>query len=157
MAAALEAIAQADVLTLGPGSLYTSVVPNLLVQGVSAAIRRSPAARVYFVNLMSQPGETTGLLASDHIRAIHRHAGAKFLDYAVVNVRPIAAALKKRYAREEARPVENDFDAILEMGVKVLAGNLAVSGGKARHDSVATAAVALKLAEEARRRKNGQR
>jgi uncharacterized cofD-like protein len=156
MAAALDAIAQADVITLGPGSLYTSVVPNLLVEGVASAIRRSPAARACFVNLMSQPGETTGLLASDHIRAIQRHAGRKFLDYAVVNIRPITSAVKKRYAREEARPVENDIDAILKMGVKVLAGSLALSGGKVRHDPMATAAVALKLAQEARRRKNGQ-
>jgi uncharacterized cofD-like protein len=156
MAAALDAIARADVITLGPGSLYTSVVPNLLVEGVAPAIRNSPAARAYFVNLMSQPGETTGFLASDHIRAIHRHAGKKFLDYAVVNIRPITSAVKKRYAREEAKPVENDIDAILKMGVKVLAGNLARRGEKVRHDPVATAAVVMRLAQEARRRINGQ-
>jgi len=156
MAAALDAIARADVITLGPGSLYTSVVPNLLVEGVASAIRHSPAARAYFVNLMSQPGETTGLLASDHIRAIHRHAGRKFLDYAVVNIRPITSAVKKRYAREEAKPVENDIDAILKMGVKVLAGNLARRGDKVRHDPAASAAVVMKLAQEARRRINGQ-
>jgi uncharacterized cofD-like protein len=156
MAAALDAIAHADVITMGPGSLYTSVVPNLLVEGVAPAIRRSPAARAYFVNLMSQPGETTGFLASDHIRAIHRHAGRKFLDYAVVNIRPITSAVKKRYAREEAKPVENDIDAILKMGVKVLAGNLARRGDKVRHDPVATAAVVMRLAQETRRRINGQ-
>jgi uncharacterized cofD-like protein len=89
LAAALAAIAEADVITLGPGSLFTSVLPNLLVDGVPAAIQRSPAVRAYFVNLMSQPGETTDFLASDHIRAIHQHAGRKFLDYAVVNIRPI--------------------------------------------------------------------
>jgi uncharacterized cofD-like protein len=156
MAAALDAITHADVITLGPGSLYTSVVPNLLVEGVASAIQRSHAARAYFVNLMSQPGETTGFLASDHIRALHRHAGKKFLDYAVVNIRPITSAVKKRYAREEAKPVENDIDAILRMGVKVVAGNLARRGEKVRHDSVATAAVVMKLAQESRRRKNGQ-
>lgn len=156
MPAALDAIARADVITLGPGSLYTSVVPNLLVEGVASAIRHSPAARAYFVNLMSQPGETTGLLASDHIRAIHRHAGRKFLDYAVVNTRPITSAVKKRYAREEAKPVENDVDAILKMGVKVVTGNLARRGDKVRHDPVATAAVVMRLAQEARRRINGQ-
>ena len=156
MPAALDAIACADVITLGPGSLYTSVVPNLLVEGVASAIRHSPAARAYFVNLMSQPGETTGLLASDHIRAIHRHAGRKFLDYAVVNTRPITSAVKKRYAREEAKPVENDVDAILKMGVKVVTGNLARRGDKVRHDPVATAAVVMRLAQEARRRINGQ-
>src|SRR5580658_9702468 len=75
LAETLAAIAEADVITLGPGSLFTSVVPNLLVEGVAAAIQRSQAVRAYFVNLMSQPGETTGFRASDHIRAIHTHAG----------------------------------------------------------------------------------
>jgi uncharacterized cofD-like protein len=157
LAAALAAIAEADVITLGPGSLFTSVVPNLLVEGVSAAIARSQAARAYFVNLMSQPGETDGFLASDHIRAIHRHAGRKFLDYAVINVRPITSAVKKRYAREEAQPVENDIDAILRMGVRVLSGSLAKRGEKVRHEPVTTAAVVMKLAQEARLKKNGQR
>jgi len=155
LAAALTAIAEADVITLGPGSLFTSVVPNLLVDGVAAAIQRSEATCAYFVNLMSQPGETDGFLASDHIRAIHRHAGRKFLDFAVINIRPITSAVKKRYAREEARPVENDIDAILKMGVKVLAGSLAKRGEKVRHDSLVTAAVVMKLAQEARARKNG--
>src|SRR5271165_2305458 len=128
MAAALAAIDEADVITLGPGSLFTSVVPNLLVDGVAAAIQGSQAARAYFVNLMSQPGETTGFLASDHIRVLHRHAHRKLLDYAIVNTRPITLAVKKRYARQEAQPVENDMDAILKLGVKVLAGNLAQRG-----------------------------
>ena len=155
VAAALAAIAEADVITLGPGSLFTSVVPNLLVEGVAAAIQRSEATRAYFVNLMSQPGETTDFLASDHIRALHRQAGRKFLDYAVVNTRPITSAVKKRYAREEARPVENDVETILKMGVKVLAGNLAQRGDKVRHEPLVAAAVVMKLAQEARRRRNG--
>ena len=95
LGATLNAIAEADVITLGPGSLFTSVVPNLLVEGVPAAIARSPAVKAYFVNLMWQPGETTGFRASDHVRAIHQHARMKFLDYAVVNVRPITSAMKK--------------------------------------------------------------
>src|SRR5712671_5671270 len=100
LAAALAAIAEADVITLGPGSLFTSVIPNLLVSGISAAIRSSSAVKCYFVNLMSQPGETTAFRASDHVRAIHRHAGGKLLDYAVINIRSIAGAIKKRYAKE---------------------------------------------------------
>jgi uncharacterized cofD-like protein len=156
LAAALAAIAEADVITLGPGSLFTSVVPNLLVQGVAAAIQRSAAVRAYFVNLMSQPGETTGFLASDHIRAIHKHAGRRFVDYAVVNIRPITSAVKKRYAREAAKPVENDIDALLKMGVKVVAAGLAQRGDKVRHEALATAAVVMNLAEEGRRRRSGQ-
>jgi uncharacterized cofD-like protein len=156
LAAALAAIAEADVITLGPGSLFTSVLPNLLVDGVPAAIQRSPAVRAYFVNLMSQPGETTDFLASDHIRAIHQHAGRKFLDYAVVNIRPITQAVKKRYAREAAKPVENDIDAIRKMGVKVLAESLAQRGERVRHEPIASAAVVMSLAQEARRRRASQ-
>jgi uncharacterized cofD-like protein len=156
LAAALAAIAEADVITLGPGSLFTSIVPNLLVDGVAAAIQRSAAVSACFVNLMSQPGETTDFLASDHVRALHLHARRKFLDYAVVNLRPITSAVKKRYAREAAKPVENDIDAILKMGVKVVAGNLAQRGEKVRHEGLAAAAVVMKLAQEGRRRRNGQ-
>jgi uncharacterized cofD-like protein len=156
LAAALAAIDEADVITLGPGSLFTSVVPNLLVDGVAAAIQRSAATRAYFVNLMSQPGETTGFRASDHVRAIHTHAGKKFLDYVVVNIRPITSAVKKRYAREEAVPVENDIDGLLKMGVKVLAGSLAQRGEKVRHEPLAAAAVVVKLALEGRRRRDAQ-
>ena len=156
LAATLSALAEADVITLGPGSLFTSVIPNLLVEGIPAAIRRSPAVKVYFVNMMWQPGETTGFTASDHIRALHRHAGGKLLDYAVINIRPIPSAVKKRYAREAALPVENDLDRLLGLGVKVMAGKLAQLSEKVRHDPSATAAVVIKLAQEGRQRKNSR-
>ena len=156
LAATLSALAEADVITLGPGSLFTSVVPNLLVEGIPAAIVKSPAVKAYFVNLMGQPGETTEFKASDHVRAVHRHAGSRFLDYAIVNIRPITSAVKKRYAREDSRPVENDIDNIFKMGVRVMAGNLAHHGGLVRHDPASTAAVVLKLAQEGRRRKLGR-
>jgi uncharacterized cofD-like protein len=152
---ALSAIAEADVISFGPGSLFTSVIPNLLVEGIPAAIRSSPALKCYFVNLMSQPGETTAFKASDHVRAIHKHAGGKLIDYAVVNVRSIPREAKKRYAREDALPVENDVEALLKLGLKVIAGNLAEHSDKVRHDSGVTAAVLMKLAQEGRRRKSG--
>ncbi len=148
----LNAIAEADVITLGPGSLFTSVIPNLLVEGIVPAIRRSPAVKAYLVNLMSQPGETTEFRASDHVRAIDRHAGEKLLDYALINIRPITSAVKKRYLRESAAPVENDIDELFKMGLKVMAGNLASRGDKVRHDPAATAAMVLRLAQEVRRR-----
>ena len=100
---------------------------------------------------MWQPGETMQFRASDHIRAIHRHAGGKFLDYAVVNRRPILPAMRKRYARQAALPVENDVGAILGMGIEVLAADLAQHAGKLRHDPAA--AVAIQLAQEGRRRR----
>jgi uncharacterized cofD-like protein len=150
---ALEAIAQADLITLGPGSLFTSVIPNLLVEGIAEAIRRSSAVKAYFVNLMWQPGETTHFTASDHIRAIHRHAGGKLLDYAVVNTRAIRPALLRRYARQQAAPVENDFDAVGALGVNVVCGDLARESGVVRHDSDAIAAIAVELAAEGRQRR----
>jgi uncharacterized cofD-like protein len=154
--ATLSAIAGADVITLGPGSLFTSIVPNLLVNGIPAAIRRSPAVKAYFVNLMWQPGETMEFRASDHVRAVQRHAGGKLLDYAVVNVRPIPSAMKKRYARESALPVENDLDAIYKLGLDVMAADLAQLSGKVRHDPEATAAIVVRLAQEGRRRRTGR-
>jgi uncharacterized cofD-like protein len=152
MADTLAAIAQADLITLGPGSLFTSVIPNLLVEGIAAAIRRSPALKAYFVNLMWQPGETVNFSASDHIRAIQKHAGGKLIDCAVVNVAPIQMAARKRYERQQALPVENDLDRILKMGVKVVTGKLLQESKKVRHDPDETAAVAVRLAHEGRRR-----
>jgi len=154
LAAALSAIAEADAITLGPGSLFTSVIPNLLVAGIPQAIRASAAVKAYFVNLMWQPGETSEFTASDHVRALNRHAGGKFLDYVVVNIRAITSAMKKRYARESALPVENDLDALFKMGLKVMAGNLASHGDTVKHDPASTAAVVVKLAQEGRRRKS---
>jgi uncharacterized cofD-like protein len=154
--ATLHAIEEADVITLGPGSLFTSVIPNLLVDGISAAILRSPALKAYIVNLMWQPGETMDFRASDHVRAIHQHARCKLLDYAVVNIRPIKPSLKKRYAREAALPVQNDLDALFKIGIKVMATRLAGNTEKVRHDPAATAAVVVQLAEEGRRRKTGK-
>lgn len=153
MADTLAAIAEADLITLGPGSLFTSVVPNLLVSGISPAIRRSPALKAYFVNLMWQPGETVEFTASDHIRAIHQHARGKLLDYAVVNIAPIRPALKKRYARTHAMPVENDVDRIIPMGVEVMAADLLQQSQRVRHDPARIAALAVRLAREGRQRR----
>ncbi|HUJ20749.1 MAG TPA: uridine diphosphate-N-acetylglucosamine-binding protein YvcK [Bryobacteraceae bacterium] len=153
----LAAIAQADVITLGPGSLFTSVIPNLLVEGIPEAIRKSPAIKAYFVNLMWQPGETTNFRASDHIAAIHRHAGGKLLDYAVVNTRQIRPALLRRYAREHSAPVENDFAGLTAMDIHVVCGDLLQQSDVVRHNPEAIAAIALELAIEGRKRRQMSR
>jgi len=154
MADTLTAIAHADLITLGPGSLFTSVIPNLLVEGIPAAIRRSPALKAYFVNLMGQPGETVNFTASDHIRAIHKHAGGPLLDYAVVNVAPVRPSARKRYARAQALPVTNDLDEIAKMGIQVITEKLLLQPAAiVRHDPEQTAAVVVRLAQEARRRR----
>jgi uncharacterized cofD-like protein len=148
----LEAIAQADVITLGPGSLYTSVIPNLLVQGIPQAIAASPALKLYFVNLMWQPGETLNLSASLHVKAINKHAGRQLMDCVVLNVAPISAGLRRKYAAQNVRPVENDFEQLEDMGVKVVTGDL-VSGDKlVRHDPRIAAQIVVDLAARARAR-----
>jgi uncharacterized cofD-like protein len=147
----LQAIAKADLITFGPGSLFTSVVPNVLVNGIPGAIASSRATKACFVNLMWQPGETTNFSASDHLRAINDHAGHKLVDVAIVNTAPIPALLQQRYAEEAAMPVENDYEALEEMGVRVVARKLAAGGEKVRHDAGAIADVTVELAAESRR------
>lgn len=151
--AALEAIAEADLITLGPGSLFTSVIPNLLVEGISSAIRRSPAIKAYFVNLMWQPGETMNYSASAHVRAIEDHAGKGLIDYAVANTTPVRSSLRKQYARQQVDPVEVDFEALSDMGLKVVTGDLLLESAKVRHNPKTVASVALQLAREGRLRR----
>ena len=149
----LEAIAAADLITLGPGSLFTSVIPNMLVAGIPEAIRASPATKAYFVNLMWQPGETIRFRASDHIRAIHAHAGGKLIDTAVVNCSMIRPAMRRRYAQEKVEPVENDFETIREMGLRIVKAELLQKSEVVRHDPRRVANVALNLARANRRKR----
>jgi uncharacterized cofD-like protein len=146
----LEAIENADLITFGPGSLFTSVIPNLLVQGIPEAIRRSRAVKAYYVNLMWQPGETTGFRASDHVEAIHRHAGGDLLSVAVVNTRPISARQRRKYAAEKALPVLNDVERLQAMGLQVVATDLLADGEIVRHDSRIAAGIAMDLARRGR-------
>ncbi len=154
----LEAIAKADLITLGPGSLYTSVIPNLLVDGIPEAIAASPALKAYFVNLMTQPGETTGLRASDHVRALLAHSPTRVAEICVVNSRPIEGHALRRYRAQRAQPVENDLGNLTALGMDVLATDLlrllsTRGAGIIRHDPGTLAAVAMELAQRGRRRK----
>jgi uncharacterized cofD-like protein len=148
----LEAIAKADLITLGPGSLFTSIVPNLLVKGISEAIEQSPAIKLCFMNLMWQPGETIEFKASDHVEAIQKHAGRQLLDAVAVNTSPISVLLKREYAMQRALPVENDIERLEALGARVIARPLASFGKKIRHDPAAIADIAIHLAGEGRRR-----
>src|SRR5207248_4499934 len=108
----LAAIARADLITVGPGSLFTSLIPNLLVCGIPQAIRDSPAIKVYICNLMTQANESLGRTAADHIRALYEHAGCRLFDYALINQRPVSAELKAKYALEGASQIIVDLEAI---------------------------------------------
>src|ERR1700689_3756004 len=146
----LAAIQEADLITFGPGSLFTSVIPNVLVEGIAPAIQRSRALKAYFVNLMWQPGETIGFRASDHVEAIHRHAGMPLIDVAVVNTRALSARQRRKYAAENVRSVLNDIDRLAEMGLQIMATDLLGPGDSVRHDPRASADVALQLAKRGR-------
>jgi uncharacterized cofD-like protein len=150
----VDALMSADLITLGPGSLYTSIVPNLLVEGLPEAIEKSSAMKVYFVNLMWQPGETINFSASAHLRAIQEHAGRRLIDTVVVNSATIAPNLKRRYAREKVKPVENDLENLRQMGVKVVTADLVLDSSlaqeKIRHNPQALAAVVVDLASRSR-------
>src|SRR5271157_1619454 len=117
-AAALRAIESADLITVGPGSLFTSLVPNLLVRDLSEAIASSHAAKVFVCNLMTQANESLGLTASDHIRALYEHAGHQFFDYALVNRTPASPQLALKYAEKQQSQIEADVDRIDALGVK---------------------------------------
>ncbi len=146
----LAAIEHADLITLGPGSLFTSVIPNLLVTGIPNAIRKSRARKAYFVNLMTQPGETTNFTAADHVAAIHDHAGGKLLSGVVVSTSRISPALRRRYAEQGSTPIEPDCNALRAMGLEVTGADLLQKGSRVRHNPDAIARVALELARQSR-------
>ena len=149
----LDAIARADLITFGPGSLFTSVIPNLLVTGIPRAIRQSPALKAYFMNLMSQPGETTNFTALDHVTALCDHSGGKLLDYVVMSNSRITPATRRRYAAENSAPIVCSAEAIRSMGLDVIEEDLVQKGLKVRHNPAAIARVAVDLAAKARNRR----
>jgi len=153
---ALEAIDNADLITIGPGSLFTSLVPNLLVRGVSRAIANSRAVKVFVCNLMTQANESLGLTASDHILALYKHARRQFFDYALVNRTPASPALALKYAEKRQSQIEADVDRIEALGVKPILGEYLLEavddkeGLIARHDTHQVAHDLLRLMMESR-------
>ncbi len=146
----LEAIANADLITLGPGSLYTSLITNLLVRGIPEALAASPATKVFICNLMTQANESLGLSAAQHIEKILQHAGTigstPLFDYALINTAPISPQLLKRYASEGQEPIQADLDRVRAFGVEPIAGSFVHEGDVLRHDYDHVAEVLLTLA-----------
>ncbi len=141
----LEAIAGADLITIGPGSLFTSLIPNLLVRGIADAIVASPATKIYICNLMTQANESLGLSAADHIRALNRHAQKPLFDYALINRTPVSDELKAKYASEGACQIENDLDAVESLGVIPVLGDYLDEARVARHNTTRVARDLLQL------------
>jgi uncharacterized cofD-like protein len=131
----LEAIRQADLILIGPGSLYTSILPNLLVSGVAEAIEKSSATRVYIANLMTQPGETQGFSLADHVRVIYGHTRRRLIDWVVASNQRVSPEVARRYSRRGAEPVRVDIQDLQRIGVRCLLDNLLEEHGLVRHNA----------------------
>lgn len=131
----LEAIRRADVITVGPGSLLTSVIPSLLVRKIAKAVNSSRAAKIYISNIMSQPGETDGFTASDHVKMIYKHVGRPIFDAVIVNSQAISPAMRRKYQAQGAGLIRNDRASLEDLGLKVYARSLLVEEDVVRHDA----------------------
>ncbi|HZQ19462.1 MAG TPA: gluconeogenesis factor YvcK family protein [Terriglobales bacterium] len=145
----LDAIAHADLITVGPGSLFTSLIPNFLVRGIPQAIGESAATKVYVCNLMTQANESLGRTAADHIRALNDHAGGQIFDYALINRTPVSEELKAKYAEEGASQIEVDLEAIEQLGVCPVLGDHLYEDNVARHRFERVAKDLLEIAVQA--------
>ena len=132
---AIEAIKQADLILLGPGSLYTSILPNLLIPEIAAAIAKSKAPRVYIANLMTQPGETTGYALADHLRAIGKHVPHLVIDWVVANRQAVSPDVARRYCAQGAEPVAVDLPRLQKLGFRVILDDLLEEHGVIRHNT----------------------
>jgi len=117
LSGAIEAIKQADLILLGPGSLYTSILPNLLIPEIASAIAKSNAPRVYVANLMTQPGETAGYSPADHLRAIQKHVPRPVIDWVIANRQAVSPEVARRYRAQGAEPVAIDLPALQKLGL----------------------------------------
>ncbi len=142
---AIEAILGADLITLGPGSLYTSLITNLLVEGIADSLVAAHGLRVFICNLMTQSNESLQLTASQHIERIYEHSGGAIFDYALVNVAPIPEGARQRYAAEGAEQIAADIDQIERLGVRCIAGDFLHAEEVLRHDYERVADVLLEL------------
>jgi uncharacterized cofD-like protein len=145
---AIKAIEEAQVIVLGPGSLYTSIIPNLLIKEITDSIVASGAIKIYVCNAMTQPGETDGYSASDHIKALIRHSHGRIFDYSILNTGEISKDALKRYAQEDSYPVVNDTKKIESMGYRIIADDIIIAKDVVRHDPLKLAKVIISFIEE---------
>ncbi len=132
---AVDAILSADLIPLGPGSLYTSIIPNLLVDGIVDALKKAKAPKVYVLNIMTQDGETEGYTAFDHLSALLQHSAAGLVDACIYNTAPVPDSIQARYKTEDAEPVAIDMERFRAAGVKMFGYPLIAHGSRfARHD-----------------------
>ena len=145
----IQAIRQADLILMGPGSLYTSILPNLVVPTIAAEIANAKASKVYICNLMTQAGETLNYTASDHLKVINEHLGESCMDTILVNKEDIPAHLKLKYKEEYAQPVIFDINRLEQMGLQVIKDNIVtIQNNRVRHDTVVVASIIYNLLKE---------
>lgn len=152
---AVEAIKEADAILIGPGSLYTSIIPNLLVPKLAQAIVESNAVKLFVCNVMTQPGETDNYTVRDHLDAIYRHIGHQLFDYVIVNNGEIPTEVEQRYAKKGARPVQIDVNQSENIGYQVIADQLILFNQVLRHDAERLSHHIYKLVENWMLRKRG--
>lgn len=145
---AVKAILGADIIVLGPGSLYTSILPNLLISGIKDSLIASRAIKVYVCNVMTQPGETDGFTASDHISTLINHSDPRVLNYCIVNTGRLQAEILERYGQEKAYQVVNDRRKIESMGYRVIEDDTISMDNFIRHDPIKLAKIILTLFDE---------
>ena len=144
--AALEAIGEADLILLGPGSLYTSVIPNLLVEGVAQAVAQADAPKIYICNIMTQDGETEGYTAADHLEALLVHGAPGLLDLCLANSAPVDPGLLEKYQEEGAVPLTVDRERVARLGLELVERPVASERGNfARHDPDRLAQAVLEI------------
>ena len=143
---AIQAISLADVIVIGPGSVYTSIIPNLLVPGIAEAIRESQAAKMYVCNVMTQRGESDNYTASDHVKALLRHAEGRLFQYVLVNRQAPSAGLLVKYRSEGSDLVHPDVEKIRELGFRPVLGDFMSATTVVRHDSEKLAEAVMRLA-----------
>ncbi len=146
----LTAIEQADLVVMGPGSLYTSILPNLLVPGITEAMGRSGALKVLAMNIMTQDGETEGYTGADHVRAIMEHCGRNLIDVCVANNAPVPDEVLRLYRREDAEPIDLQRQKIEQMGIVVREFPLVDDGAFARHAPLKLAQALMDVLDEFR-------
>lgn len=146
---AVKAIIEADAVILGPGSLYTSIIPNVLVKDISSALQKTAALRIYVANIMTQPGETDNYGVADHIKAIFKHGGNRIIDTVIVNVGKIDEELEKRYDIRDSQLVNLDTEKIEELDVDVIEGDLIkIQNGYVRHNPEKLASILIETIME---------
>ncbi len=155
---ALASILDADAIILGPGSLYTSIIPNLLVKDVVKAVNKSEALKLYVGNIMTQKGETIGYTLSEHLRAINDHSNGIVVDYAIANTGGVADIFIEKYKTENASPIVVDYDNIYKIGTRVLEGDfVSIENGYLRHNYEALAKCIFELINEEKLSKDKKR